>query len=53
LTDIAKGEKITAEKITAKRSDEGLELDHRNSIIGRTANRDIKKDDGITLEKVV
>ena len=53
LKDIAKGETITAEKITGKRSDEGLELDHKSSVIGRTAKIDIKKDDGITLEKVV
>lgn len=52
-TNIAKGETITSDKISAKRSDEGLELDHKNSIIGRTAKTDIKKDEGITPEKVV
>lgn len=50
--DISKGEKITHDKLASKRSDEGLELDKKYQIIGRTASIDIKKDEGISLEKV-
>lgn len=52
-TDIMKGEKIDENKIAAKRSDEGLEVYQMNFIVGRIANQNIKKNEGITFEKVV
>lgn len=51
--DIKKNEKITHENIAAKRSDEGLEFGQLALIENRLASRDIKKDEGITLDKVI
>lgn len=51
--DIKKGEIISEENICAKRSDEGLELDEKNNVIGRKTTIDIKENEGISLEKLI
>lgn len=50
--DIKAGEKITREKITFKRSDEGVFPDESGDLIGRTSTKDIKKNDPLTWNNV-
>lgn len=50
--NIKKNEKITKDKITFKRSDEGVYPEESKFLIGRTAKCDIKKDEGLTWEKI-
>lgn len=52
-TVINKGEKITLEKIIAKRCDIGLTPDNINFIIGRTAKESIQKDEALLIEKFI
>lgn len=49
---IKKGEKITREKIAFKRSDEGIFPDEIKYVIGRTANKNIKKNEPVTWDKL-
>lgn len=51
--EINKNEKITKDSITFKRADEGVYPDESRDIIGRTANKDIKKDESITWDKIL
>ena len=51
--DIKKHEKITKDKITFKRSDEGVYPEESRFLMGRIAKRDIKKDEGLTWEKIL
>lgn len=51
--DIKKGEKLTHKKLCAKRCDEGLEFGQLDIIEGRIAKTNIKKDEGLTLQKVL
>jgi sialic acid synthase SpsE len=50
---IKKGERITPEKITFKRSDEGAYPDEITFIIGRTVSQNIEANDPITWDKVL
>lgn len=50
--DISKNTKITKDMITFKRSDEGIYPEESKFLIGRTTICDIKKNEGITWEKV-
>jgi len=51
--NIKKNEKITKEKIAFKRSDEGVYPEESKFLIGRTAKFAIKKDEGLTREKML
>lgn len=51
--EIKMNEKITAEKITFKRADEGAYPDESKYLIGRTAKYDIKKNEPITWDKIL
>lgn len=50
--EVKKGEKITEDKVVFKRSDEGVFPDEVQYLLGRTANRNMKKDEPITWDKV-
>lgn len=50
--DIKKGEKITKNKITFKRANEGFYPADLNKIIGRVAKVEIKKDESILRNKI-
>lgn len=50
--NLKKGETIKKSSFTAKRSDEGMPPNETPLIIGKKANRNIKKDEGITWEKI-
>lgn len=50
--DIRKGERITREMITFKRSDEGVSPDENRYIIGMVAAKDMKKNEPVTWDKV-
>ncbi|MEM2674802.1 MAG: N-acetylneuraminate synthase family protein, partial [Candidatus Hadarchaeales archaeon] len=50
--DIKKGESITRNLIAFKRSDEGVFPDEIGFILGRKVVKDIKKNEGITVDKV-
>jgi len=51
--DIKKNERITKDKIAFKRSDEGVYPEESTFLIGRTAKRDIKKDEPLTWEEIL
>jgi sialic acid synthase SpsE len=51
-TAIRANERITAEKVVFKRSDDGVPPEELKSLLGRTANRDLQPDDGISWEAV-
>ena len=48
--NIKKGERITEDNVAFKRSDEGIFPEEIRYALGRTANRDIKKNDPITWD---
>ncbi|MHA1482923.1 MAG: N-acetylneuraminate synthase family protein, partial [Candidatus Heimdallarchaeaceae archaeon] len=50
--DIKEDEKITRDKITFKRANEGLYAGEVEKIIGRVAKEEIKKDEPLTLDKL-
>ncbi|MEA3493474.1 MAG: N-acetylneuraminate synthase [Candidatus Margulisiibacteriota bacterium] len=52
LSDIARGEKIVLRKIGVKRPGSGIEPRFMNKIIGKLANKNIKKDQVLTWDKV-
>jgi N,N'-diacetyllegionaminate synthase len=49
---LGKGEKITIDVITFKRSDDGVFPDESQYLIGRTVNTKVKKDEAITWDKI-
>jgi len=49
---LEKGEMITGDKITFKRSDEGIYPDESQYLIGRSVNTNVEKDDPITWDKI-
>lgn len=51
--DVVQGEEITRDKITFKRSDDGLQLESLSKILGKKVLKLIKKDEGISLDKLV
>jgi len=51
--DIEAGEEITGEKLSFKRADEGIYPDESRFLLGRKAKVEIKKNEGITREKLV
>lgn len=50
---LGKGERITVDKITFKRSDEGIYPDENKYLIGRMTNKRIEKDEPITWDKIL
>jgi len=51
--DLKKGEKITRDKITFKRCDEGVYPDESKYLIGRTIKRDVKENESVTWDKIL
>lgn len=51
--DIKKGEKITKTHLAFKRSDTGAPMEESKYLIERTAKEEVKKDEGITWERIV
>jgi sialic acid synthase SpsE len=51
--DINKNTKITKDMIAFKRSDEGVFPEESKFLIGRTAKFDIKKNEGLTWDKII
>jgi sialic acid synthase SpsE len=49
---LKKGERITRDKITFKRSDEGVYPDESQYLIGRRVNTKVEKDEPITWDKI-
>lgn len=49
---LEKGETITGDKITFKRSDEGIYPDESQYLIGRSVNTKVEKDEPITWDKI-
>jgi len=49
---LEKGDRITRDKITFKRSDEGIYPDESQYLIGRTVNTKVKKDEPITWDRI-
>ena len=52
LTNISKGEEITADRVIIKRPGSGIEPKHLGIVIGRKATVDIKEDEVITWDKI-
>jgi N,N'-diacetyllegionaminate synthase len=52
-TEIEKGEVITLDKLSIKRSDGVLESKYLNKIIGKKAKKKIREDEKVTFDKVV
>lgn len=50
---LEKGERITRDKITFKRSDEGIYPDESQYLIGRSVNTGVEKDAPITWDKIL
>ncbi len=48
-----RGERITRDRITFKRSDEGIYPDESQYLIGRSVNTRVEKDEPITWDKVI
>lgn len=49
---LEKGERITGDKITFKRSDEGIYPDESQYLVGRSVNTKVEKDEPITWDKI-
>ena len=49
---LEKGEKITRDNIAFKRSDEGVYPDESQSLIGRTVNTKVEKNEAITWDRI-